>query len=51
MYKVRHGLAPESVSDLFVRKGSARLLRNSDFDCHVSDVLPPPDSANTTLET
>ena len=48
MYKVRHGLAPESVSDLFVRKGSARLLRNSDFDCHV---LTPPDSANTTLET
>ena len=31
MYKVKHGLAPDCVSDLFVRKGSTHSLRNSDF--------------------
>ena len=31
MYKVRHGLVPQSISDLFVCKGTRYLLRNSDF--------------------
>ena len=31
MYKVKHGLAPDCISDLFVRKGSTHSLRNSDF--------------------
>ena len=31
MYKVKHGLVPEGVSELFVRKGSTHSLRNSDF--------------------
>ena len=31
MYKVKHGLAPDCVSELFVRKGSTHTLRNSDF--------------------
>ena len=31
IYKVKHGLAPGCVSDLFVRKGSTHSLRNSDF--------------------
>ena len=31
MYKVKHSLVPDCVSELFVRKGSAHSLRNSDF--------------------
>ena len=31
MYKVKHGLVPDCVSELFVRKGSTHTLRNSDF--------------------
>ena len=31
MYKVKHGLVFNCVSDLFVRKGSTHSLRNSDF--------------------
>ena len=31
MYKVKHGLAPDCVSELFVCKGSTHTLRNSDF--------------------
>ena len=31
MYKVKHGLAPDCISDLFVCKGSTHSLRNSDF--------------------
>ena len=31
MYKVKHGLVPDCVSELFVRKGSSHLLQNSDF--------------------
>ena len=31
MYKVRHGLVPQSISGLFVCKGTRYLLRNSDF--------------------
>ena len=31
MYKVKHGLAPDCISDLFLRKGSTHSLRNSDF--------------------
>lgn len=30
MYKVKHSLVPDCVSELFVRKGSAHSLRNSD---------------------
>ena len=32
MYKVKHGLVPDCVSQLFVRKGSTHSLRNSDFE-------------------
>ena len=31
MYKVKHGVAPDCVSDLFVRKGSTHSLRKYDF--------------------
>ena len=31
MYKVKHGLVPDCVSQLFVHKGSTHSLRNSDF--------------------
>ena len=31
MYKVKHGLVPDCVSELFVRKSSTHSLRNSDF--------------------
>ena len=31
MYKVKHGFAPDCVSDLFVRTGSTHSPRNSDF--------------------
>ena len=31
MYKVKHSLVPDCVSELFVRRGSAHSLRNSDF--------------------
>ena len=31
MYKVKHGLVPDCVSDIFIRKGSTHSLRNSDF--------------------
>ena len=31
MYKVKHCLVPDCVSELFVRKGSTHSLRNSDF--------------------
>ena len=31
MYKVKHGLLPAYISDLFVRKGPTHLLRNGDF--------------------
>ena len=31
MYKVKQGVAPDCVSDLFVRKGSTHSLRNNDF--------------------
>ena len=32
MYKVKHGLAPSNVADLFNYKNSSYSLRNSDFD-------------------
>jgi len=31
MYKVKHGLVPDCISELFVRKGSTHSLQNSDF--------------------
>ena len=31
MYKVKHGLVPDCVSQLFLRKGSTHSLRNRDF--------------------
>ena len=31
MYKVKHGLVPDCVSELFARNGSTHSLRNSDF--------------------
>ena len=32
MYKVKHGLVPDRVSDIFIRKkGSTHSLRNNDF--------------------
>ena len=31
MYKVKHGLVPDCVSELIVRKGSTHSLQNSDF--------------------
>ena len=31
IHKVKHGLVPDGVSELFVRKGSTHSLRNSDF--------------------
>ena len=32
MYKVKHGLAPSIVNELFKRKSTSYSLRNSDFD-------------------
>ena len=37
MYKVKYGLAPSIVNELFKQKSSSYSLRNSDFDIHVAE--------------
>ena len=38
MYKVKYGLVPDNVSNLFVRKDSAHSLQNNDFVTRFSTI-------------